>query len=275
MKKMTIDSVNRTAFPWQQRHLVIKLLYHVDLIWHLTKRNFLIRYKGSALGVLWSLLVPLSQLLVLVYVFGKVVPLKIEAYSAFVFTALLPWSWFSNCLSSAGSLFISNRDLVRKPNFEPSTLVIVDVMANLLTYLVFLPVLFVMLLAYGRDMTISLFALPVLMMIQAILSAGLSLIIAMSNVFYRDIQHIVTVALTLLFYLTPVFYRSQATGESYRMIFGLNPVAVLIDSYRAILFYGQSPQWYSLLSVGLVSATLCGIAYLLYRRRFHEVIDII
>lgn len=275
MKKLTINSSDNMAAPRQRRHTVSTLLYHADLILHLSRRNFLLRYKGSTLGVLWSLLVPLSQLLVLVFVFGKVVPLNIEAYPAFVFTALLPWNWFSNCLGSAGSLFISNRDLVRKPNFAPSTLVIVDVLANLLPYLVFLPVLLVMLLAYGRNMTMSLLALPLLMIIQAVFTAGLTLIIGTLNVFYRDIQHMVTVSLMLLFYLIPVFYRSQAMGESYRIILGLNPVAVLIDNYRAILFYGQAPEWYSLLSVGLISATLCGIGYLIYRSRLHEVIDII
>ena len=275
MKKLKTDSPDKGDVPWPRRHPADTLLYQADLIWHLTRRNFLLRYKGSFLGILWSLFVPLSQLLVLVFVFGKVVPLKIEAYPAFVFTALLPWSWFSNSLSSAGSLFISNRDLVRKPNFEPAILVIVDVLANLLPYLVFLPVLLAMLLAYSRDITLSLLALPLLIMIQAVLTTGLALIIGTLNVFYRDIQHIVTITLMLLFYLTPVFYGSQSIKKSYHVIFGLNPVAILIDNYRAVLFYGQPPQWCYLFSVGIISVVLCGIGYLVYRGRLHEVIDII
>lgn len=275
MKKLTTGSSDKGGGPRAGRHSANTLLYQADLIWHLTRRNFLLRYKGSFLGMLWSLFVPLSQLLVLVFVFGRVVPLKIEAYPAFVFTALLPWSWFSNSLSSAGSLFISNRDLVRKPNFEPSTLVIVDVLANLLPYLIFLPVLLAMLLTYSRDMTLSLLALPLLMMIQAILTIGLALIIGTLNVFYRDIQHIVTISLMLLFYLTPVFYGSQSVRESYHVIFVLNPLAILIDNYRAVLFYGQPPQWCSLFSVGVISVVLCWIGYLVYRGRLHDVVDII
>src|ERR1051325_4563278 len=102
---------------YSQDHNALK--YYLDLTWHLVQRDFTLRYKGSALGVLWVLVVPLMQLLTLVFVFKNVIPLNIDSYPAFVFTALLPWTWFSNCLNSAGALFISNRDLIRRPNFPP------------------------------------------------------------------------------------------------------------------------------------------------------------
>jgi ABC-type polysaccharide/polyol phosphate export permease len=220
-------------------------------------------------------MIPLSQLLVLVFVFRRVVPLNIEAYPAFVFTGLLPWIWFSTCLGSAGTLFINNRDLIRKPDFLPSTLVIVDTLSNLLPYLMFLPVLFVILLVYHRGMTLSLLCLPLLILLQGILIAGMGLAIATLNVFYRDVQHIVSVALMLLFYLTPVFYSSEAIAGNYQTLFKFNPVAVLIDSYRAVLFYGRFPDWGSLLLVGMLSGTLFGIGYFLYNRQLHEIIDAI
>src|SRR5262245_44374686 len=97
-----------------------QLAYQVDLMGHLVWRDFSLRYKRSALGVLWSLVSPLSQLLVLVFLFQAVVPLNIDAYPAFVFCALLPWSWFSTGIGSACGLFMVNRDLVRHPNFAPA-----------------------------------------------------------------------------------------------------------------------------------------------------------
>lgn len=250
-------------------------LHLVDLILHLTRRNFLLRYKGSALGVLWSLLVPLSQLLVLVFVFGKVVPLNIAAYPAFVLSALLPWNWFSNCLVSAGNLFIGNRDLMRKPELMPAALVVVDVLVNFLLYLVFLPILLGVLLAYGRPMTGWILALPLIMGIQALLTTSLSLIIATLNVFYRDVQYIVTVALMLLFYLTPVFYAADHLAGIYRLVLGINPMGLLIGHYRAVLFYGQMPQWHTLFGVGTFSILLCWIAFRLYHRSLPEMIDIL
>ena len=121
-------------------------IYRLDLIWHLVWRDFTLRYKRSVLGILWSLVFPLSQLLVLVFLFRKVIPLNIESYPAFVFSGLLPWIWFSACLSSAAYLFMNNRDLVRRPNFEPWTLIMVNTLSHLANYLFFLPILVILLL---------------------------------------------------------------------------------------------------------------------------------
>lgn len=251
-----------------------RLAYQVDLMGHLVWRDFSLRYKRSALGVLWSLVAPISQLLVLVFLFQSVVPLNIDAYPAFVFTALLPWSWFSSCISSACGLFIVNRDLVRHPNFTPSHLMIVNTLSNLITYVVALPILFVVLALYGLSITPALLLLPVLLLIQGAFTVGLSLIVATLNVFYRDVQHIVGVLLLLLFYLTPVFYRSQSVVEKYHIIYTLNPITVLIQSYRAIFFYGVAPSFISLLFAGVSALLMCAIGYIVYYRHHHNIFDL-
>jgi ABC-type polysaccharide/polyol phosphate export permease len=249
------------------------LRYHRDLILHLVVRNFTLRYKGSAIGVLWSFMMPLSQLLVLVFLFGKVVPLKIDAYPAFVFSALLPWVWFSACLNSASNLFISNRDLVRRPNFSPSILIIVNTLSNLMSYILVLPILIFILVLYGHYMTLYLLIFPLLILIQSILIIGLSLIIATMNVFYRDVQQIVTVAVMLLFYLTPVFYRSEAISKSYHLFYTLSPISVLIQSYRAIFFNGSPPHWNSLMLSGIVSVIVLIFGFLIYNRQLTNIFD--
>jgi len=220
-------------------------------------------------------MLPLAQLLVLVFLFQRVIPLKIDAYPAFVFSALLPWSWFSSCLNSSGNLFISNRSLMWRPNFAPANLIIVNTLSNLFIYLMELPILLGVLVLYGRDMTLTLLIVPLLILIQGILIVGLGMIIATLNVFYRDVQHIVSVALMLLFYLTPIFYWAQDVGENYRIIYMLNPIAVLIQSYRAIFFYGTAPEWRSLLLLSVTSVAMCGLGYLIYSRQLHKVIDTI
>ncbi len=251
------------------------LSYRFDLISHLARRSFVLRYEGSALGVLWSLLLPLFQLLVLVFLFGKVVPLNIEGYPAFVFSALLPWNWFSGCLGSASYLFISNRDLVRQPDFEPANLIFVEALSHLFVYLASLPILVAVLLASGRTATESIVLLPLLMLIEFVLIAGLGFIFATLNVFYRDVAHLVGVALTLLFYLTPVFYQSEAVGGSYRFLYTINPMAVLVKSYRAIFFYGTFPEWDSLALAAIVSSAILALGFLVYKRRSNEMIDIL
>lgn len=251
------------------------LLYSIDLILHLSRRNFLLRYRGSLLGVLWSLLVPFSQLLVLVFVFGNVLPLQIERYPAFVFTALLPWNWFSSCLSAAGALFIGNRDLMRIPNFDPMILAVVDVLVNLTLFILFLPLLLLILLVYDRPFTTAILALPVMLCIEAMLVVGLSLIVATCNVFYRDVQYIVSVALMLLFYLTPVFYTVKNLDRTYQWVFYLNPMAVLIDGYRSVLYWGCPPPYMHLAAVAAFSMLLVWAAHRFYRRRLPDMIDLL
>lgn len=249
------------------------LRYHYDLVTHLVWRDFSLRFKGSLLGVLWSLIPTLAQLLILVFLFRRVVPLGIEAYPAFILSALLPWTWFSSCLGSAGGLFISGRDVVRRPNFEPAVLVAVNTLSNLLHYLVFLPVLFGMLAFYRRDLGLSLVVFPFLLVVQAILTMGLSLTVATLNVFYRDVQHVANVAIMLLFYLTPVFY--QVTDSQYQLLFWLNPVASLVQSYRAVLFYGRFPDWGALMLASAVSVAFVGYGYRLYRRKLTSMMDLL
>jgi ABC-type polysaccharide/polyol phosphate export permease len=117
-------TVGKNIYSFQHR------TNRLDLLLHLVCRDFAVRYRKSALGVLWSVVPTLTQLLVLVFLFKKVVPLGIEAYPVFVLSALLPWAWFGNCVASSSLLFSNHRDLVRRPNFEPSTLVTVNTLVE-------------------------------------------------------------------------------------------------------------------------------------------------
>jgi ABC-type polysaccharide/polyol phosphate export permease len=247
--------------------------HRADLVSHLARREFSLRYHDSALGVLWSLLLPLAQLLVLVFLFQRVIPLGIDAYPAFVLSALLPWSWFSASVSAASGLFVGNRDLVRQPGFAPAMLVVVNALSNLVSLLVSLPILLVLLGWYGREPGLSLLLLPVLLLIQGVLTVGIGLGVATLNVFYRDVQHIVAVALMLLFYLTPVFYRTQEVGAGFRWLFRLNPIAVLVEGYRTVFFLGTVPAAGPLVLAAASSAGIGAIAYWIYQAQRHDLVD--
>jgi lipopolysaccharide transport system permease protein len=249
--------------------------YYRDVIWHLVQRDFALRYKGSFLGVIWILVVPLMQLLTLVFVFRKVIPLNIDSYPAYVFTALVPWTWFSSCLNSAGGLFVTNRDLVRHPNFHPVILIFVNILSSLFLYLVELPLVFALLLAYGRSLDWVLLFLPLLIVVQGIFIAGLSFLIATWNVFYRDVQQMTNIVVTLFFWLTPVFYRPNAIDKKYQFLFDYNPLAILITSHRRILFYGEAPHWPSLLYCLCIAIVLSRLGYVIYKRQLNNVIDAI
>jgi ABC-type polysaccharide/polyol phosphate export permease len=247
--------------------------HQLDLIINLARRNFSLQFRGSFLGLLWAVLLPVIQLVVFVFLFQRVVPLGIENYPAFVYTALLPWNWFSASIVSAGDLFFVHRDLVRRPNFTPSTLAFVAALTNLLRYLVALPIIFVLVAISGRAITWAVLLLPFIILIQGTLIVGLSLFIATWNVFYRDVQQIAGVAVMLWFYLTPVFYSLENVGREYRIAFMLNPMAGLVQSYRAILYEGTVPDWSGLLVASTIAVAALGIGYLSYRRKIQEVYD--
>jgi len=248
--------------------------YQSDLILHLAHRSFILRYKGSTLGVLWWALLPLCQLLVIAFVFQKIFKWGTEDYPAFLFAGLLPWNWFSTCINSAGNLFLGNRDLMRRPNFAPQTLIVVDALTNLLTFMISLPILFALLAFYGRGMTISLVFFPLLVLIQGILTVGLGLIIATLNIFYRDVAHIVSVAIMLVFWLTPIFYRPEIVPKEYRLLFTLNPLTPLVESYRAV-FFGTPMDWNSLLICCIISVMIYIFGYIIYQRQLPDIIDFI
>src|SRR5215471_131839 len=247
--------------------------HQFDLIINLARRNFFLQFRGSFLGLLWPLLLPIIQLMVFVFLFQRVVPLGIENYPAFVYTALLPWNWFSASILSAGNLFLAHRDLVRRPNFTPATLALVAALTNLFTYLVALPIIFVLLAISGRAITWTVLLLPLIMLIQVTLIVWLSLFIATWNVFYRDVQHVTGVAVMLLFYLTPVFYSLNNVRREYRVPFALNPMAGLVQAYRAVLYDGTVPSWGALFVAGIVAVAALGIGYLSYRHEIQEVYD--
>ena len=244
------------------------------LVWHLVKRDFNLRHTGSALGVLWSLIVPVAQLSVLTFTFGSIIRVDIADYPAFVFSALLPWAWFASSLSGAGHLFFSHRDLIRRPAFPPGTLIVVNTLSHLITFLLSLPLLLVLLGWYGRAIVWNPFALLSLLFIQGVLTVGLSFMIATWNVFYRDIAQLVGIILSLLFFLTPIFYRPIANSE-YLTLLALNPMVPLINSYRSVLFEGTSPSWESLAQTGVLSLALCSLGYWTYKHLLPDVVDTI
>ena len=245
----------------------------IDLLLHLVWREFAVRYRRSAFGVLWSVVPTLIQLLTLVFLFKTVVPLGIDAYPAFVLSGLLPWAWFSNAVTSSSLLFNTHRDLVRRPNFPPSTLVIVNTLVELINYLVFLPALLGMLIFYDRVVTPALLFVPVLLMIQGLFIVGISLITASLNVMYGDVKYLVNLAIMPLFYLTPIFYQVQTVGEKYQTLFQWNPLAVLIQGYREILFYGHVPELGVLLLPAIASVALWGLGQVIYRRQLANLYD--
>lgn len=241
-----------------------QLLYLIDLLRELIGRDMKLRYKRSLLGIAWSLVNPLAQLLVLSFIFSRVLPLNIPNYPSFLFTGLLAWNWFQTSLYAATGSIVDNRELIRKPGFSAIILPIVTVTSNFIHFLLALPILLVFLSINGISLSILCLSLPVIFAVQFLFTLSLSYLVATMHVTFRDTQYLLGIALLLGFYLSPVFYDTSAIPNRFQMIYRLNPMVVLIDAYRHILLQGQLPGGVEVLVLSLISAGLLWVSYRIF-----------
>ena len=241
-----------------------RLEHSYDLLRELVARDLKMRYKRSIFGFAWSMINPLAQILMFTFLFNKVLPLNIPNYTAFVFTGVLAWSWFSSALLSAPGTIVYNGELVRRPGFPVSVLPIVTVTTNGIHYLLALPILVIFAVAGGGGIQATILALPLIIALQFCITLGLTYMIAASHVRFRDTQHIVNLVVMLGFYITPVFYHAGSVPDQYRLVYDLNPMAALLTSYRAVLIDGQWPSPLSIVSLSVISAVLLILGYIIF-----------
>jgi lipopolysaccharide transport system permease protein len=235
--------------------------YLFDVVLTLVERELRMRYKGSVLGLLWAILSPLGTVLILYILFSKVLPLNIPHFAAFIYSGLLPWTWFQASMFTSAATLNDNRDLVRKPFFPRMLLPGVVTATNFILYLLALPVLFILLVLEGLPVTPVVFLLPVVWLLLGLLIMGLTMVISALGVLIRDIQHLLGVVMLLWFYLTPIFYDvpRQATWLY------LNPLTILVKAHRDILLYGQAPQLSHLMILSVAGVVLFLGGVLLFR----------
>jgi lipopolysaccharide transport system permease protein len=237
------------------RSLGKQLAYLWDLLRSLVDRNMKLMYKRSMLGIAWTLINPLLQLLVFIFVFQVIIKIEIVQYSSYVFTGLLVWNWFQSSLFEATGVIINSRALIRQPGFPTVILPIVVVTTGLIHFTLALPVLVVFLLVDGVKLTPFILILPLLQLVQFILTITLAYFLAALNVTFRDTQHTLGILLQFLFYLSPIFYELKSIPTQYWYPYSLNPMVHLVTCYRQILMWGVQPDWLAL-------AIICGLTLL-------------
>jgi ABC-type polysaccharide/polyol phosphate export permease len=267
----------------------VELWGYYELIWNLVVRDLKVRYRNSALGVLWSLFNPLLMMVVFTIVFTVMTPYSdVKSYPVFVLCGILPWNFFSASVIGAIRSVVDNAPLVNKVYFPREILPISVVLANMVNFIIALPVLFILILAFQIPLTLWVLFLPAVLLVQVIFTIGFSLIMATANVFYRDTQIIMEVLMMAWFFVTPVFYSGLILPRNYEIIQGvsidvfrwvniLNPMASIIATYRVVLYGvgngGASPEFYFFVRTLLTSVGILMVgAFVFYRysRRFGE-----
>ena len=234
------------------------LLRHRPLVESLVSRELKARYRGSVLGFLWSFVNPLLLLLTYTLVFTVILPNRqpdIQPFFLFLFCGILPWTWFQASLSESSSVLIASANLIKKVLFPAEVLPSVCVLANLAHFLLGLPIL-LLFLAWQGKLAWTAVLLPLPILVQLVLTLGLSLFLSALTVHFRDIQNILSHALHLWFFATPVIYSYAAIAEGtpLRQALRLNPMTHVIVTYQQMLFHGNVDHWR-----GLFLALLVGV----------------
>jgi lipopolysaccharide transport system permease protein len=249
--------------------------YYRDLVIALTQKELKVKYKRSFLGYLWSIANPLTLALVFFVAFKVVMKIQIENYTLFLISGLFPWQWFSNSVNTSVMVFVGNASLIKKVNFRTEVLVIATVLNDMLHFILSIPVIVIFMFVYGiKPSLLWLIGIPLMLVIQFIITFGLSIAISTINLFFRDIERIVFIFITLMFYLTPIIYSEDMVPDKYKSLILLNPLSLLIISWRNLFIKGTM-DFKDIALIFIYSLIIAAIGYIIFRKlrwRFAEVL---
>ena len=235
------------------RESLAQLFAYRSLLGVVARRELRLRYKQTALGVAWAVVHPLALMLVLTMVFSRIVKLDSEGvpYPLFSYAALLPWTFVATSTTLSMMSLVKDVELVTRIWFPRQILPIGSVLASLIDFTIALILFLVLLVSFGHPPGWTAIAIVPLIVIQLLLVLGLALFNSAVNVRYRDVKFIVPLGLQLWMFASPVVYSVAEVPERLRSLYLLNPVAGLIDGYRACLLHNRLPDWSS---VGVAAA---------------------
>lgn len=248
------------------------LLRYRGLIQALVARELKARYRGSVLGFVWSFVNPLLLLSIYSFVFTTIMrsddPRTPRPFAVFLFSGLLPWTWFSASLTEATSSLISGGNLIKKVLFPAEVLPVVSVLANMVHFALGLLILAGFMIAFRHYPSAGALAwFPIVVAVQLVFTLGLAFALSALTVHFRDVRDLLTNVLTLWFFATPIIYPySMPTVSRFLTLFRLNPFYHLAVSYQESLFFGQFGHGRSLLLLAALSVVVFLAGYWLFDR---------
>lgn len=246
---------------------MIKALYNYrELLKSNIKKEIRGKYKGSFLGILWSFVNPLLSVLVYALVFPFILKDSPDNYLVYLIVGILPWTFFTTVINQGTFTILGNAGIIKKVYFPREILPISVVTSGLVNFMISCLIILLFLFATGMGVTWHIVFFPLVVIIQYILSLGIIFITGSINVYIRDAEYIINFILSMLFYATPILYDPSTFSGSLQWIFQINPMAIIINGYRNILFYQQMPDLQSLLILLGGSVLLLFIGIRVFRK---------
>lgn len=238
-----------------------------ELLYQMTRRDLLLRYKQTVMGFGWAVFMPVINTILFSVVFMRVAPIDVGVpYPLFAYTGLLAWNFFASSLRFSVSSLTANINLVAKVYFPREIFPFSAVIVSAVDFAVGALLLVAMMVYYGIVPTSALLFLPVVIAVQIVLTSAVALLLAMANLFYRDVKYLFEVVITVWMFATSVLYpMDRVTGWAGTLL-RLNPMTPIVDAYRAVLLRGELPAMMPIAVTGVVSIALLASVWLLFHR---------
>jgi len=252
-----------------------------DLIFSLTRRELTARYRGSILGIMWTLVTPMVMIAIFTIIFAGIFKAKFGAsssqwdYALYLFCGLLPWNAFQESVQLSASTIIAHANLVKRVVFPLETLPVSLSLAAVVNQLLGTMVLIVAVIVLRRELHVTIIYLPLILIPQLIATFGAAWLVASLGVFVRDIVQGIALMLMAWMYLTPIIYPESIVPATYRTAINLNPFTSLVRNYRRVILDGLAPDWSGLAyftAFALVSFVLGYWWFARTRKNFADVI---
>lgn len=246
---------------------VFKELYNYrELLKTNIKKEIRGKYKGSWLGVIWTFLNPLLMLAVYAFVFPYILRVDVDNYTIFMIVALIPWNFFTTAVQNGTGCVVANGHILKKVYFPREIIPISITTSQLVNFLITCIIMAVFIIFSGVGFSIHVLMFPILVLIQYILTLGITFILSAITVFVRDVSHFVSVVLMLGFYATPIVYLGNMLPEKFQIFLKLNPMAQLVEAYRSILYYHQMPDMTMLVIWAIASIVILVVGYMIFKK---------
>jgi homopolymeric O-antigen transport system permease protein len=253
------------------REMLTEQVQYRELLYEMTRRDLLIRYKQTIMGFGWAVFMPLVNTAVFSVIFTRVAPIQTQVpYPLFAYCGLMAWNFTASTLRSSVTSLTSNAGLVTKVYFPREIFPFSAMLVALVDLLVGSSVLMALMAWYRVGPSTSLLLLPLVVAVHVVFTAAVSLFVAMANLFYRDVKYIFEVVITLWMFATSVLYPVRTMTGKLGMILKLNPMTAIIDGYRDVLFGAARPDWTSLGAAAAVSVLVLLAAWVQFHRSEFE-----
>jgi lipopolysaccharide transport system permease protein len=238
-----------------------------ELLFQMTKRDLLLRYKQTVMGFGWAVFMPLINTAVFSVIFTRVAPIDVGIpYPLFAFCGLLAWNFFASALRFSVISLTSNSALVTKVYFPREIFPLSAVLVCLVDFAVASIVMIGLMVYYHVSPSPALLFLPVVVTVHLAATIGVALILAMGNLYYRDVKYVFEVAITVWMFATSVVYPVELVGGRVGQIMRANPMTPIIDAYRDVLLRGRLPPALPFLAVTAIAVLTLAVAWLLFHR---------